>query len=96
MRPLPRSSFTYDGLWNVVDWWSERPQTEFNSGFLVYRYRLRRRPGQPVLGILTKARLAPSCLRRPPSRGETPRFCRGLGRGRMESLLAVWSLWYLG
>uniref|UniRef100_A0A061RVR8 Euchromatic histone-lysine N-methyltransferase n=1 Tax=Tetraselmis sp. GSL018 TaxID=582737 RepID=A0A061RVR8_9CHLO len=49
-----KSVFTYDGLWDVVEWWSERPVTEFNPGFLVYRFRLRRREGQPVARILTK------------------------------------------
>jgi hypothetical protein len=48
------SVFTYDGLWDVVDWWGERPRTDFNSGFLVYRYRLRRRPGQDRTSILSK------------------------------------------
>lgn len=47
--------FTYDGLWDVVEWWGERPKTEYNPGFLVYRYRLRRRPGQEKTEILSKA-----------------------------------------
>eukprot|EP00873_Tetraselmis_striata_P026373 jgi/Tetstr1/446637/TSEL_034160.t1 len=49
------SVFTYDGLWDVVEWWGERPKTEYNPGFLVYRYRLRRRPGQEKTEILSKA-----------------------------------------
>lgn len=46
--------FTYDGLWDVVEWWGERPKTEYNPGFLVYKYRLRRRPGQQKTEILSK------------------------------------------
>jgi hypothetical protein len=43
------SIFTYDGLWDVVEHWEEKGI----AGFVVFKYRLRRQPGQAALGIVT-------------------------------------------
>ncbi|KAI3929811.1 hypothetical protein MKX01_025979 [Papaver californicum] len=37
--------YTYDGLYNVVQYWAEKGV----SGFTIYKYRLKRLEGQPVL-----------------------------------------------
>ncbi|XP_026432555.1 histone-lysine N-methyltransferase, H3 lysine-9 specific SUVH4-like [Papaver somniferum] len=52
--------YTYDGLYNVVDYWAEKGV----SGFTIYKYRLKRLEGQPVLTTnqvqFTRAQ-APKC-----------------------------------
>ncbi|KAK3129913.1 hypothetical protein QOZ80_6BG0486500 [Eleusine coracana subsp. coracana] len=40
------STFTYDGLYNVVEYWQEGPK-----GSMVFKYKLQRIPGQPQLAL---------------------------------------------
>lgn len=44
-------SLTYDGLWDVVEYWREKGK----SGFHVFKYRLKRQSGQPAYSFKTIA-----------------------------------------
>ena len=44
----PQEGCRYDGLYQVASYWPENGR----HGFLVYRFRLERLPGQPPIGVL--------------------------------------------
>lgn len=47
-KPRPLSTFTYDGLYFVEDYWQEKG----SQGFYMYKFKLRRIPGQPEISLL--------------------------------------------
>lgn len=44
----PKEGYRYDGLYQVVSYWDEKGR----DGFLIYRFRLERLPGQAPIGVL--------------------------------------------
>lgn len=42
----PKSGYRYDGLYQITSYWNEKGR----DGFLIYRFRLERLPGQPPIG----------------------------------------------